>query len=249
MQSTSGTSAPLHVAIVMDGNGRWAESRGLPRGAGHRAGVEAARRIVRAAPRLGVGTLTLYAFSSDNWRRPELEVRTLFTLLREYLMGETASLLRNGVRLRATGRRDRLPLPVLAAIEAAENVTQRGTRLELRIAIDYSAREAILAAARACGPGDAASLERFGDRIAEACHVGPEGRAVDLLVRAGGERRLSDFLLWEAAYAELWFSDRLWPDFRPADLARAVRWYHERDRRFGALSTRHAEAERRAGTA
>jgi len=235
MQSTSDTPGPLHVAIVMDGNGRWAESRGLPRGAGHRAGVEAARRIVRAAPRLGIGTLTVYAFSADNWRRPEIEVRTLFTLLREYLMGETASLLCNGVRLRATGRRDRLPLPVIAAIETAENATARGDRLELRIAVDYSAREAILAAARDCPGEDAASVERFGDRVAEACHAGPLGRPVDLLIRAGGERRLSDFLLWESAYAELWFTRRLWPDFRGADLARAVRWFHARERRFGAL--------------
>jgi len=230
----------LHVAIVMDGNGRWAESRGLPRGAGHRAGVEAARRIVRAAPRLGVGTLTVYAFSSDNWRRPEIEVRTLFTLLREYLLGETVALIRNGVRLRVTGRRDRLPGTLRAAIESAETATTGGSRLELRVAVDYSAREAILAAARGCPDDPAMTLEQFGDRVASACHTGPVARPVDLLVRAGGERRLSDFLLWECAYAELWFTRRLWPDFRPADLARAIRWFQTRDRRFGALPTRAA---------
>ena len=239
MQSTC-TGTPLHVAIVMDGNGRWAESRGLPRGAGHRAGVEAARRVVRAAPRLGVGTLTVYAFSADNWRRPEIEVRTLFTLLREYLLGETVALIRNGVRLRATGRRDRLPGTLRAAIESAEAATAAGQRLELRVAVDYSAREAILTAARGCPDDPAMTLEQFGERVASASYVGPATRPVDLLVRAGGERRLSDFLLWECAYAELWFTRRLWPDFRPGDLARAVRWFQGRDRRFGALPTRAA---------
>ena len=236
MQSTCESLTPLHVAIVMDGNGRWAEARGFPRGVGHRAGVEAARRIVRAAPRLGVGTLTVYAFSADNWRRPEIEVRTLFALLREYLHGETADLLRNGVRVRVAGRRDRLPPALLAAIAAAEHATAAGDRLELRIAVDYSAREAILAAACGCPVDGALSLERFGDRVAAASHVGPLARPVDLVIRAGGERRLSDFLLWESAYAELWFTRRLWPDFRPADLARAVRWFRSRDRRFGALA-------------
>jgi undecaprenyl diphosphate synthase len=239
MQSTC-NGTPLHVAIVMDGNGRWAESRGLPRGAGHRAGVEAARRVVRAAPRLGVGTLTVYAFSADNWHRPEIEVRTLFTLLREYLLGETVALIRNGVRLRVTGRRDRLPGTLRTAIEAAETATAAGERLELRVAVDYSAREAILTAARGCPDDPAMTLEQFGERVASACHVGPATRPVDLLVRAGGERRLSDFLLWECAYAELWFTRRLWPDFRPSDLARAIRWFQGRDRRFGALPTRAA---------
>jgi undecaprenyl diphosphate synthase len=224
----------------MDGNGRWAEARGLPRGAGHRAGVEAARRVVRAAPRVGVGMLTVYAFSSDNWRRPELEVRTLFTLLREYLLGETVALIRNGVRLRVTGRRDRLPGTLRAAIESAEAATAGGNRLELRVAVDYSAREAILAAARGCPDDPAMTLDQFGERVARASHVGPDTRPVDLLVRAGGERRLSDFLLWECAYAELWFTRRLWPDFRPADLARATRWFQTRNRRFGALPTRAA---------
>ncbi|MFI5371990.1 MAG: di-trans,poly-cis-decaprenylcistransferase [Candidatus Eisenbacteria bacterium] len=240
MQSTCPEKSSLHVAIVMDGNGRWAESRGLPRGAGHRAGVEAARRVVRAAPRLGVGILTVYAFSADNWRRPEIEVRTLFTLLREYLLGETATLIRNRVRLRVTGRRDRLPAPLIAAIETAEAATAAGRTLDLRVAVDYSAREAIVAAARGCPDDPAMTPERFGDRVAAASHVGPETRPVDLLIRAGGERRLSDFLLWECAYAEMWFTRRWWPDFRPADLGRAIRWFHARERRFGALAPRTA---------
>jgi undecaprenyl diphosphate synthase len=250
----------LHVAIVMDGNGRWAARRGLPRAAGHRAGVEAVRRVVRAAPGLGIGVLTLYAFSADNWRRPETEVRALFVLLREYLDGAAAECVTNGVRMRVIGRRDRLPIRLRGAIDRAEAVTAPGVTLELRVALDYSAREAIVHAAReaaaaargAGGPAAAAAAgeaadpgagggsapldcERFAARIAEACHAGAEPRDVDLLVRAGGEQRLSDFLLWECAYAELYFTPVLWPDFDAAHLAAAVREFHRRERRFGAL--------------
>ena len=192
-------STSLHVAIIMDGNGRWATRRGLPRAAGHRAGVEAVRRMVRAAPDLGITALTLYAFSSDNWSRPPAEVNTL---------------LAQSARLSIIGRRDRLPRSLVTVITDAERATSRGTRIELRIAVDYSARAAI----------------RSGALLPD----------VDLLIRTGGEQRLSDFLLWESAYAELWFTDTMWPDFTATDLAAAVKDFRMRDRRFGGLSTQAA---------
>lgn len=199
----------LHVAIVMDGNGRWAERRGLPRVAGHRVGAEAVRRAVQASPDLGIRALTLFAFSADNWRRPTREVNSLMRMLARHLRTETPRCIRNGVRLRVIGRRDRIPGPLVDAIATAEAATARGTTLDLRIAVDYSARESICA----------------GRLIPD----------VDLLVRTGGEQRLSDFLLWECAYAELYFTDQMWPDFGHADLAAAVRWFHARERRFGGL--------------
>ena len=199
----------LHVAIIMDGNGRWASARNLPRIAGHRQGAEAVRRTVEAAPSLGVRTLTLYAFSSDNWKRPSGEVRALMQLFRHFLKSEAGRCRREGVRLLVIGRRDRLPEPVVKAMEAAEALTARGSTLDLRLAVDYSGRDAI-------SRGD----------------LGPD---VDLLIRTGGEQRLSDFLLWESAYAELLFEPRMWPEFDAADLARAVNWFRARERRFGAL--------------
>jgi undecaprenyl diphosphate synthase len=202
-------SSSLHVAIVMDGNGRWATRRGLPRVAGHRAGAEAVRRSVEAAPGLGIAALTLYAFSSDNWKRPRGEVSALMRLFARYLRTETPRLSDNGVRLELVGRRDRLPSPLVAAIDAAEHATAGGTRLRLRLAVDYSSRWAIRAGA-----------------------LLPD---VDLLIRTGGEQRLSDFLLWECAYAELYFSDTMWPDFGAADLGAAVAEFRARERRFGGL--------------
>jgi undecaprenyl diphosphate synthase len=213
----------LHVAIIMDGNGRWAVRRGLPRAAGHRAGAEALRRVVQSAPDFGVAALTVYAFSSDNWKRPPEEVSALMALLAQYLDSETEPLSKDGVRLSAIGRRDRLPHQVLAAIGRAECATYRGRRLWLRLAIDYSAREAILRAS------DNATRERVEAELEEA-------PAVDLLIRTGGEQRLSDFLLWESAYAELVFTPRMWPDFDGGDLRRAVNEFHRRGRRFGALT-------------
>lgn len=204
-------STPLHVAIVMDGNGRWATGRGLPRAAGHRAGAQAVRRVVEAAPDAGLTALTLYAFSSDNWRRPSSEVAMLMRLFARHLAGETARLAAHGVRLSVVGRRDRLPAGLVAAIDAAERATAGGTGLHLRIAVDYSGRAAI----------------RAGQLLPD----------VDLLIRTGGEQRLSDFLLWECAYAELWFTPRMWPDFGAADLAAALADFGERERRFGGLST------------
>jgi undecaprenyl diphosphate synthase len=207
----------------MDGNGRWALARGLPRVAGHRAGVETVGRVVEAASAAGVGILTLFAFSSDNWRRPREEVQALMRLLADYLQRETGRSVANGVRIETIGRRDRLDAELRAAIERAESATASGTRLRLRIAVDYSGRDAILAAARRVANLSRESLE---DAL---------GPPVDLLIRTGGERRLSDFLLWECAYAELIFSRRMWPDFGAEDLLGAVREFRGRDRRFGAV--------------
>jgi len=207
----------------MDGNGRWALGRGLPREDGHRAGVEAVGRVVEAAPGAGIGILTLFAFSSDNWRRPRAEVDALLRLLALYLEKETGRSIRNGVRLEVMGRRDRLHAALRRTIENAERATAAGARLRLRIAFDYSGRDAILAAARRVASLSRESLEQA---------LGPP---VDLLIRTGGERRLSDFLLWECAYAELVFSPRMWPDFGAADLAAAVRDFRGRERRFGAV--------------
>jgi undecaprenyl diphosphate synthase len=226
-------AAKLHVGIIMDGNGRWATRRGLSRLRGHEAGVEAIRRVVEAAPEQGVGTLTLYAFSSDNWRRPRAEVTALMGLLRFYLANEIEALVRNGVRLTVIGRRDRLPDGMANAISRAEAATGNGDTLHLRIAIDYSARDAILnAAVRAAGTGNL-TRETFSEFITGEANL----RDVDLIVRTSGEKRLSDFLLWEGAYAELHFTDRMWPEFEADDLAEALSSFHRRERRFGGLQS------------
>jgi undecaprenyl diphosphate synthase len=225
----------FHVAIIMDGNGRWARARGLPRIAGHRAGAQAVRRAVEASPSLGITTLTLYAFSSDNWYRPAAEVSALMSLLEEYLEREVAECAEKGVRLNVIGRRDRLPRSVVEAIVRAEAATARAERLELRIAVDYSARHAILAAAQEASSQAPQSQEEFSRLIARATHSTSRAPDVDLLIRTSGERRLSDFLLWECAYAELLFTDRLWPDFSAADLRAAVADFQRRERRFGRL--------------
>ena len=224
----------LHVAIIMDGNGRWAAARGWPRVAGHRAGAQAVRRTVEAAPSLGIGTLTLYAFSCDNWKRPPEEVGTLMGLLRRYLEKEAAALSESGVRLSVIGRRDRIPSDVADAIRTAERATAGGTSLNLRLAVDYSAQDAIL---RACENPAALPFTResFALRLGAAYGPASEAPDVDLLIRTAGEHRLSDFLLWEVAYAELFFTVRMWPDFGDADLADAVRRFRKRQRRFGGL--------------
>jgi undecaprenyl diphosphate synthase len=216
---------PLHLAIIMDGNGRWASERGLPRIAGHRAGAQAVRRTVEAAAELGIRTLTLYAFSSDNWRRPPAEVAALMKLFHAYLRAERDRCVKNGIRVSVIGRRDRLPRLLEPVIEEAEAATAAGTALHLRIAVDYSSRDAILRAAATLEPG--ASRDDFAAALA-----GPD---VDLLVRTGGEQRLSDFLLWECAYAELVFTRRMWPDFGANDLSAAVAEFQARERRFGAV--------------
>jgi undecaprenyl diphosphate synthase len=225
----------LHVAIIMDGNGRWAAARGRPRAAGHRAGAEAGRRVVEAAPGLGIGTLTLYAFSADNWQRPAREVRELLQLFRDYLLAETSTCVKNGVRLSVIGRRDRLPLALSATIEMAEAATRQGQTLHLRLAVDYSAREAILRAAGRLNQAGEVSRAAFAQLLGEAIHDGGPAPDVDLLIRTGGEQRLSDFLLWESAYAELYFSAQMWPDFGAEDLAAAVAAFQARERRFGRL--------------
>lgn len=226
-----------HVGIIMDGNGRWAKRRGKPRWRGHLAGVESVRDVVRAAPDLDITTLTLYAFSSDNWKRPPTEVGRLFWLLREYCRRERAELLENGVRVTAIGRRDRIPKSALATLEELEKVTQEGTTLRLRLAIDYSSRWMICQAARELarnvGNGTLAPDEASHDRMNEI--ISCDGQDLDLVIRTAGEQRLSDFMLWEAAYAELYFTDTLWPEFRRADLALAMSEFGRRTRKFGGL--------------
>jgi undecaprenyl diphosphate synthase len=217
----------LHVAIIMDGNGRWAERRGLPRLAGHAEGERALRRVVRTAPECGINTMTVYAFSSDNWKRPALEVNGLLLLLETHLSQSVDMCRKEGVKLSIIGRRDRIPGSSRKAIETAEERTGTGSRLHLRIAIDYSSRDALLSAfARTSKPAD---------RFAMASSL--DSPDVDLLIRTGGEKRLSDFLLWECAYAELLFTSCLWPDFGPEELKSAIGEYHNRNRRFGGLPT------------
>ena len=241
MPSTLPTRPPrLHAAIIMDGNGRWALERGLPRAAGHRAGVEAVRRAVEAAPGLGIGTLTLYAFSAANWGRPADEVNGLFALLRDYLCSQTPQCVARGVRLSVIGRRDRLPAALRASIAAAETATAGGGALHLRLALDYSARDSILRAARLAPRGRTLTPAAFERLLAKAEGGVTPAPPVDLLIRSGGERRVSDFLLWEIAYAELVFTPTAWPDFTAADLEAAVGEFRGRDRRFGGLHRRAA---------
>jgi len=222
-------SHKLHIAIIMDGNGRWAESRGMPRSAGHEVGADSVRAIVRAAMTHGVGALTLYAFSTYNWQRPEPEVEGLMALLRHFLLVEAPELRRNGVRISVLGRRDRVPAALAKAITAAERTTSGGTRLHLRIAIDYSARDAILSAR------DAILSAAAGGLTAEALASRLGTEDVDFLIRTGGDQRLSDFLLWECAQAELYFTPVQWPDFGPAEFDLALADFASRTRSFGAV--------------
>ncbi len=234
MQSTlEQQDAGLHVAIIMDGNGRWAERRDLPRSAGHREGIEAVRRVVEAAPGLGISALTLFAFSSDNWRRPPLEIEVLMLLLRKYLRRDVQRLVENGVRLRVIGRRDRLPDGLADEIAAAEHATARNFRLDLTVALDYSARDAIANAATVWLGDHSPERPVFTRLLARLGHG--SGRDVDLLIRTGGEKRLSDFLLWECAYAEFLFVETMWPDFGAEHLRAAVADFRTRERRFGGL--------------
>ncbi len=225
----------LHVAILLDGNGRWAAARGLARSEGHRAGVAAVRRIVRAAPDLGIGTLTLYAFSSNNWERPAPEVCALLALLEDFLRNGAAEFEAERIRLRVIGRRDRIPRSLLEAIEFAERKTAAGRRMDLRIALDYSSRDAILRAACWMISSLEVTEREFARRLGQVTNGGTPAPDVDLLIRTGGERRLSDFMLWECAYAELFFTPRMWPEFDAADLEAAVEDYLGRERRFGRL--------------
>lgn len=214
----------MHVAIIMDGNGRWATKRHLPRLAGHRAGAETLRRIVEASPDFHISTLTVYAFSSDNWKRPPAEVSALMRLFQAYLQKERARCKQQGVRISVIGRRERLPALLLPEIEKTESATAGGSRLHLRLAVDYSSRDSILAMAEQLGPDLC--------RRTLSTALGPD---VDLMIRTGGEQRLSDFLLWECAYAEFAFVSKMWPDFQASDLGVAIADFQLRDRRFGAI--------------
>jgi len=224
----------VHVAIIMDGNGRWANGRGLPRVAGHRAGMEVVRRIVENAPNFGITTLTLYAFSADNWQRPSYEVNALMKLFRAYLLSEAKRCLDNGVRLNIVGRRDRFQPSIVELIETVEASTAKGDLLHLRVAVDYSARDAILRAVGKINGAREISREKFSRLLAEVDHSGPVPD-VDVLIRTGGEQRLSDFLLWECAYAELFFIKKMWPEFNPEDLEAVIKEFHCRERRFGRV--------------
>jgi undecaprenyl diphosphate synthase len=226
-------TAHLHVAIICDGNGRWATARALDRSEGHRAGAEAARRIIACAPHLGIHTLSLFALSSANWKRPAAEVAAILNLLREYLVVETSHCVEEGIRLSILGRRDRLPGTLREAIGEAEAMTVNGRRLHLRLAIDYSARHAIYQAASKFYKVTKLSSEAFATLLSEVHRGG--STEVDLLVRTGGEQRLSDFLLWECAFAEFVFLAKRWPDFTPADLREAVLEFEQRKRTRGAL--------------
>ncbi|MEE2897765.1 MAG: polyprenyl diphosphate synthase [Gemmatimonadota bacterium] len=237
MRDVSRTDRPgLHVAIIMDGNGRWAQARSRRREWGHREGARAVRRVVEASPDLGINVLTLYAFSSDNWQRPKREVSLLMKLFRRYLKSEVDELKAEGVRLQVIGRRDRLEPDLVRLIEEAEATTASERRLTLRLAVDYSSRDLLVSAVREAAAGtdlDRASLSVLLGKVMHSEGPAPD---VDLLIRTGGEKRLSDFLLWECAYAELVFTDRMWPDFHGEALATAVSDFAGRDRRFGCVA-------------
>jgi undecaprenyl diphosphate synthase len=236
-QTAGSSPPPVHVAIIMDGNGRWAKARGLPRVAGHRRGAEAVRRTIVAAAELGVRYLTLYGFSSENWKRPIEEIDDLMGLLRHYLRGEIAELHRNGVRLRVIGDRARLAPDIVAMIENAEAMTRSNAGLNLIIALSYGSRAEIAAAARVL-----ARRVLAGEMTSEAIDEAAISKALwtadipdpDLVIRSSGEKRLSNFLMWQSAYAELVFIDTLWPDFGKDDLLSAIAEFQRRDRRYGA---------------
>ena len=229
----------MHVAVIMDGNGRWAARRHLPRTAGHRAGAKSVDAVVAAAARQGVDTLTLYAFSADNWNRPSAEVSALFTLLRRQLLTQTQRCLERSIRINVIGRRDRLDAGLLHSIERSERATAHCPGMHLRIAIDYSAQYSLLETCRRLQL-DATAVKdktRFAECLAAVDHAVTPAPAVDLLIRTGGEKRLSDFLLWECAYAELHFVEALWPDFDETAFAQALAEFARRDRRFGRIAT------------
>ncbi len=235
----------IHVAIIMDGNGRWAQARGRRRVHGHVVGANAVTGVVKCAPTLDIHMLTLYAFSADNWHRPRSEVDFLMKLFARYLAQQTTLCIDTGVRLEVIGRRDRLAAPLGAAIASAESATADGQRLHLRIAIDYSARDTILRASQLCN--DAVSRSEFAQMLALASHSKDATADVDLLIRTGGEQRLSDFLLWECAYAEFVFTPRMWPEFTAADLQAAVAEYRSRQRRYGRLPETETQLSIQAG--
>jgi len=228
-----------HVGIIMDGNGRWATQRGMPRWKGHEAGIEAVRRVTRAACRHGISILTLFAFSSENWKRPAKEVQILFNLFRRYLGEARDELVANRIRLSALGRRDRLSPAVHEELVRTESATRTGERLHLRLAIDYGSRHEIVRTAQSLAEQVARGL-LHPNQIDESLFIKAMAQESipdpDLIIRTAGERRLSNFLLWQAAYAEFHFSSRLWPDFEEADFEEALAEYQSRTRKFGALT-------------
>jgi undecaprenyl diphosphate synthase len=228
---------PLHVAIIMDGNGRWAHRRGLPRTAGHRRGAEAVKTVVKTAAEAGVSYLTLFGFSSENWKRPTNEINDLMGLLRVYLRGELASIIENRIRLRVIGDRSRLAPDIVRLIDEAEETSRNNERMTLVIALSYGGRDEIVLAAKALAESVCAGRMRISD-IDEAAfsarlftHGIPDP---DLLIRTSGEQRISNFLLWQMAYTEFLFVDTLWPDFSREDFLEAIKEFHGRERRYGA---------------
>ena len=228
---------PRHVAIIMDGNGRWARAHGMPRALGHRKGAESVRRTIEAAIELGVSYLTLFGFSSENWRRPADEVRDLMRLLRRYLRSETAEIHKNGIRLRIVGDLTRLPPDIVARIAEAEALTDAGTRLNLTIALSYGGRQEIVSAAKRLAQRAVAGEidpEAIDEQLFERELLTLGLPDPDLMIRTSGEQRISNFLLWQSAYSELVFVDKYWPDFGKDDLEAAIEEYARRDRRYGA---------------
>jgi undecaprenyl diphosphate synthase len=232
---------PRHVAIIMDGNGRWAATRGLPRGEGHRRGVEALRQTVRAAGDLGIAFLTIFSFSAENWSRPAAEIRELMALLRRFIRNDLADLHRKGVRVRVIGERESLDAEIRRLLDEAEELTKDNSKLVLVVAFNYGARQEIARAARriaaAVAAGDLAVGAVTADNLASYLDA-PDLPDPDLIIRTSGEQRLSNFLLWQAAYSELVFVPTYWPDFDRAALEGAIAEYHRRERRFGGLIVR-----------
>ena len=230
---------PAHVAIIMDGNGRWAKARGLPRAAGHERGVEALRRTVEAAREMGIRCVTVFSFSTENWRRPTSEVSALFGLLKAYIRRDLARLKREGVRIRIAGTRDNLPEDIAKLVDEAERETLENSAFHLTVAFNYGGREEIVRAAQMLA-AEAVRGEIDPAEITEARFAATlDTRDLpdpDLLIRTSGERRISNFLLWQCAYSELVFSDVLWPDFGEDALREAVAEYASRERRFGAVT-------------
>jgi len=237
--SPADTTPPLHVAIIMDGNGRWAKARGLPRSVGHKRGVEAVRRTVEAAKEMGIGYLTLYAFSAENWKRPLGEITDLMGLLRLYLRSEIANLDKNGVRLKVIGDRSKLGPDIVQLVEDGEAKTAGNLALNLTLALSYGGRQEIVAAARHLAREAAAGRldpESIDDAVMARHLATVDMPDPDLVIRTSGEQRISNFLLWQSAYAELVFVDTLWPDFGRDDLVAAVEDFHRRERRYGAAA-------------
>ena len=239
--ATAGLEIPRHVAIIMDGNGRWAAARGLPRVEGHRRGVEALRRTLRAAGEIGIQFITIFSFSSENWSRPASEIRDLMGLLRRFIRNDLAELHKNGIRIRVIGERDNLDADVRRLLEEAEELTRDNDRLTLVVAFNYGARQEIAGAVRriaeevAAGKLDAASIDA--DTVSRFLDA-PDLPDPDLIIRTSGEQRLSNFLLWQAAYSELVFVSTFWPDFDRGTLENAIAEYSKRERRFGGLTAR-----------